>query len=119
MSLIFVYGTLKHGGSNHHLMAGQKFLGAARTPSGFRLYDLGGHPGMIPKTDDRDGVTGEVWSVDAACLAQTDLLEGIDQGIYRRVPLKLLPPFASQAVETYLYAQSVEGRPDLGSTWRE
>jgi len=119
MNLVFVYGTLKRGGSNHHLMAGQKFLGAARTPPGFRLYDLGGHPGMIPKTDDRAGIFGEVWSVDVACLAQLDLLEGTAQGIYRRVPVRLLPPFADQPVETYLYAQSVAGRPDIGSIWRE
>jgi gamma-glutamylcyclotransferase (GGCT)/AIG2-like uncharacterized protein YtfP len=119
MNLIFVYGTLKRGGSNHHYMAGQKFLSEALTPPGFRLYDLGGHPGMVPKSDDRDGVTGEVWSVDAACLTQLDPLEGLAEGLYRRVPAKLLPPFATQPVETYLYAQSVEGRSDIGSVWRE
>jgi gamma-glutamylcyclotransferase (GGCT)/AIG2-like uncharacterized protein YtfP len=118
MYLIFVYGTLKRGGSNHHYLTGQKFLGAARTPPGFRLYDLGGYPGMIPQFDDRDGVTGEVWSVDAACLAQLDLLEGLAEGLYRRVPAKLLPPFADQPSETYLYAQSVEGHPDIGSVWK-
>ena len=119
MSLIFVYGTLKRGGSNHHLMAGQQFLGEARTPPGFRLYELGGHPGMIVKSDDRTGVTGEVWSVDDACLTQLDILEGLVEGIYRRVPIKLLPPFADQSTETYLYAQSIEGRADIGSTWQE
>jgi len=119
MSLVFVYGTLKRGGRNHRYMAGQKFLGPARTPPGFRLYDLGGHPGMIPKSDDREGVTGEVWSVDAACLAQLDILEGLTLGLYRRVPASLLPPFADEPVETYLYAQSVEGRPDIGSTWQK
>jgi len=35
------------------------------------------------------------------------------------VPVTLRPPFADQPVETYLYVQSVAGRPDLGSTWRE
>jgi gamma-glutamylcyclotransferase (GGCT)/AIG2-like uncharacterized protein YtfP len=119
MSLIFVYGTLKRGGSNHHLMAGQQFLGEAGTLPGFRLYDLSGHPGMVVKPDDRAGVTGEVWSVDAACLAQLDVLEGLVEGLYRRVRIKLPPPFADQPIETYLYAQSVEGRSDIGSTWRE
>jgi gamma-glutamylaminecyclotransferase len=119
MSLVFVYGTLKRGGSNFHYLAGQQFLGEARTPPGFRLYELGGHPGMIMKSDDRGGVTGEVWSVDAECLAQLDVLEGLVEGIYRRVPIKLLPPFADQSIATYLYAQSVESRPDIGSTWRE
>ncbi len=119
MSLVFVYGTLKRGGSNFHFMAGQQFLGEARTPPGFRLYELDGYPGMVVKPEDRDGVTGEVWSVDAAGLAQLDLLEGLAEGLYRRESIKLLPPFSDQSVETYLYARSLEGRRDLGSTWRE
>ena len=119
MPLVFVYGTLKRGGSNFHYMAGQQFLGEARTPPGYRLYELGGHPGMIVKPDDKNGVTGEVWSVDAPGLANLDVLEGLIEGLYRRVSLKLLPPFADRAIETYLYAQSVEGRNDIGSTWRE
>ena len=31
MTTLFVYGTLKRGGSNHAHLAGQKFLGPART----------------------------------------------------------------------------------------
>ncbi|MEO6874801.1 MAG: gamma-glutamylcyclotransferase family protein [Opitutaceae bacterium] len=119
MTLIFVYGTLKRGGNNHHSLAGQTFLGEARTPPGFRLYHLDGYPGMIAQADDHDGVTGEVWSVDQTCLAQLDLLEGLVEGLYRRVPAKLMPPFADRPIETYVYARSVEGRPALGSTWRK
>ena len=118
MSLIFVYGTLKKGGSNHHLLAGQKFLGAARTIPGFRLYDLGGHPGMIPLPGDQAGVIGEVWEVDAASLAQLDVFEGVAEKIYERAPAHLQPPFAGRAIETYLYRRSVQGRPDIGSLWR-
>ena len=117
MPLIFVYGTLKRGGSNHHYLAGQQFLGKARTPPGYRLYELRGYPGMIEKPDDQDGVTGEVWSIDEKCLAQLDLLEGLVEGLYRRVPLALPAPFARQAVETYVYARSVAGCPELGATW--
>ena len=72
---------------------------------------------MIALTGDRDGVTGEVWSVDDACLAQLDLLEGLAEGLYRRERVRLLPPFADQSVEAYLYARSITGRKDLGSTW--
>lgn len=116
-TLVFVYGTLKRGGSNHHFLAGQRFLGEARTAPGYRLYHLSGYPGMIPLTDDRDGVTGEVWSVDPACLAELDRLEGTDEGLYRREPIALLTPFGGQDIQTYIYARSVAGKPDLGSTW--
>lgn len=117
--LIFVYGTLKRGGSNHHYLAGQKFLGEARTVPGFRLYDLGGYPGMIRHADDREGVSGEVWSVDADALTYVDGLEGLAEGLYRREPVSLLPPFADRVIETYLYAQSVMGRREVGSIWKE
>lgn len=117
--LIFVYGTLKRGGSNHHYLAGQKFLGEARTAPGFRLYDLGGYPGMIPRPEDREGVTGEIWSVDADALRHLDGLEGLEEGLYRREVISLLPPFAKQRIETYLYAQNAMGRREIGSTWKE
>ena len=118
MNLVFVYGTLKKGGSNHHCLMGQKFLGAARTIPGFRLYDLGGHPGMIPLPEDTAGVIGEVWEVDAASLAQLDVFEGTAEKVYERAPAQLQPPFADRAIETYLYRRSVQGRPDIGSLWR-
>ena len=67
---LFVYGTLKRGGSNHHHLAGQTFLGPARTTPGFTLFSLGAYPGLVAAPADTRGVTGELWSVDAACLAR-------------------------------------------------
>lgn len=116
--LVFVYGTLKRGGSNHHYLAAQKFVGEARTKPGFRLYELNGYPGMIAVAADREGVTGEVWSVDASALQQLDALEGVDEGLYRRESVPLLAPFADRTVDAYLYARSVEGRRAIGADWK-
>ena len=117
--LIFVYGTLKHGGLNHHFLAGQKFVGEAGTVPGFRLYDLGGYPGMVTQPDDTAGVTGEVWKVGADALVQLDALEGLADGLYRRERVPLLPPFAERSVEAYLYPHDITGRREIGSVWRE
>ncbi len=117
--LIFVYGTLKQGCSNHRYLVGQTFVGEARTGPGYRLYALDGFPGMVLRTDDHEGVQGEVWSVDAPCLARLDVLEGVAEGLYRREPIDLLPPFGDRAVEAYIYPHGVEGRHDLGSVWTE
>lgn len=117
--LIFVYGTLKRGCSNHHFLAEQEFVGEARTAPGFRLYELGGHPGMVAKKDDREGVTGEIWAVDDAALVRLDGLEGLAEGMYRRDLVPLLPPFSGQGIEGYFYNRSVKNRRDLGSTWTE
>lgn len=119
MSLVFVYGTLKRGYSNHHLLAGQAFQGEARTAPGFALFSLGSHPGMVELPSDGGSVTGEVWSVDKRCLEQLDLLEGTAEGLYRRGLVPLLEPFAGRGIEAYFCLESVEGRRRLGDTWTE
>jgi gamma-glutamylcyclotransferase (GGCT)/AIG2-like uncharacterized protein YtfP len=119
-TLIFVYGTLKRGGSNHPCLAGEVFVGEARTTPGFRLHDLGDFPGMIVATDDTTGVAGEIWSVQPAALARLDALEGIAEGLYRRERVALQPPFADRHVETYLYNLTTAGRPAIpDGVWRE
>lgn len=117
MTRVFVYGTLKRGGGNHALLAGQRYLGPARTPPGFTLHSLGDYPGMVRSPGDSAGVVGELWAVDDSCLKKLDELEGVAEGLYERVPIKLAPPFAGQTVETYLYLRSVAGRPAIGSEW--
>jgi gamma-glutamylaminecyclotransferase len=118
MTRVFVYGTLKRGGDNHHYIAYQQFLGEARTPPGYTLYSLGDYPGMVRAADDTAGVTGELWAVDDPCLTQLDLLEGTAEGLYERVSIKLAPPFADLSVATYLYLGRVTGRPLLGSEFK-
>jgi gamma-glutamylaminecyclotransferase len=117
MKSVFVYGTLKRGGSNHRFLAGQQFLGEATTAPGYTLYSLGGYPGMVRSINSTHFVTGEVWNVDDACLAKLDKLEGIDEGLYARESIPLQPPFADQVVDTYLYLRGLEGRGHLGSVW--
>ena len=118
-TLLFVYGTLKRGCSNHHHLAEQTFVGLARTSPGYRLVDLGGYPTIVARADDRDGVVGEVWSVDDAALQRLDRFEGVHEGLYRRAPLPLADPFASERVEAYVAAIPVIGRQDIGSEWIE
>lgn len=119
MTLVFVYGTLKRGGSNHAFLAGQEFVGPARTAPGFVLYELAGYPGMVAGEGGAAGVTGEVWSVDDPCLARLDGLEGTAEGLYRREAVPLLAPFAGTRVEGYIYLREVDGRRQLGETWTE
>ena len=115
--LIFVYGTLKRGGTNHHFLATQRFVAEAGTAPGFVLYALDGYPGMIADVTARSGVTGEIWAVNSSALAALDDLEGIAEGLYRRVRVPLAPPHNTLQVEGYLYAQGVTDRPRIGSTW--
>lgn len=123
-ALLFVYGTLKRGGSNHGWLEGQIVLGPASTAPGFTLYSLGKYPGLVADAADRDGVVGELWSVDAACLARLDAFEGVPEGLYVRERARLaeIPPGVSATdaghAELYRYLRKVNPRNRLGSTWR-
>ena len=119
MKRLFVYGTLKRGCHNQGYLAGQHFVGEARTAPGFRLFDLGGFPGMVTHPTDQGGVTGEVWDVDTSALEQLDQLEGIALGVYRRERVPLLAPFDQVSIEAYTYPHDIIGRREVGSTWRE
>jgi gamma-glutamylcyclotransferase (GGCT)/AIG2-like uncharacterized protein YtfP len=116
--LLFVYGTLKRGAKNHRHLAGQQFVATARTVPGFELRDMGGYPGLVPCAQDPAGVTGEVWSVDAAALQRLDRFEGVDQGLYRRARIALGGEFAAAEVDAYFPVEPVTG-PSFGGTWRE
>lgn len=115
-TLVFVYGTLKRGGSNHGWIAPQQFVAEARTAPLYRLYDLGGYPGMV-RDENGLSIQGEVWSVDEAGLIKLDELEDTEGGEYERVPVALEGEWASQRVEGYVYLRSIEGRCEVGTRW--
>ena len=119
MPRVFVYGTLKRGGRYHDLLATQKFIGEARTATGYTLYQPADYPGMVHTEKDTEGVTGELWEVSTDYLAKLDALEGLPQKLYERVPIALLAPHDSIAAESYLYLRPLIGCPHLGSTWHQ
>ncbi|MEI6051875.1 MAG: gamma-glutamylcyclotransferase family protein [Opitutaceae bacterium] len=123
---LFVYGTLKRGGSNHQHLAAQQFIGPARTAPGFTLFNLGAYPGLVAAPEDSLGVTGELWSVDLICLKRLDVLEGLAEGLYHRAPIALshdsgdthaTPSPVIPYAETYFYRRDLFGRPHLGPSW--
>jgi gamma-glutamylaminecyclotransferase len=116
---IFVYGTLKRRGSNHNLLAGQKFIAVARTQPLFQLYALNGFPAMVDAPQNGRSIEGEIWEVDEARMPALDELEDVAHGLYKRVPIHLLSPHNTLAVEGYLYLLSIAGRRDCGEVWTE
>lgn len=114
--LIFVYGTLKRGRSNHGYMNGQRFVGEARTAPLYRLYDLGGYPGLVTSPEGLS-IHGEIWEVDTESLSKLDRLEDIEGGEYIREAVPLLAPFDQTRVEGYRYLRPVSGCRDVGQAW--
>jgi gamma-glutamylcyclotransferase (GGCT)/AIG2-like uncharacterized protein YtfP len=87
LTQVAVYGTLKRGLCNHHLMRAAPYLGSDRLHE-ITLYDLGPYPGA--KLEASDGIVIEVYAVSAAQLAGLDALEEYnaeapEQGMYNRV----------------------------------
>jgi len=92
--IVFVYGTLKRGWRNHRLLEGATFLGTAVTRRRYRMLCVG-FPVVLatsPKPEVQLGcVTGELYEVDEAILAQLDRLEGNGR-MYQRTRVSLRGP---------------------------
>lgn len=113
-TILFVYGTLKRGGSNVRLMAGQEFHCEAITEPRYRLIDLGSHPGMI--RDDANGlaVAGELWAVDAPSLAALDAFEEIP-GPFVREAVAIAG--RGDVVQAYYWNREVPTGARSGKVW--
>lgn len=72
--IVFVYGTLKRGFGNHHLLNGSKFISQAITKEKYALY-VSGIPFVI-EDEPVSHIAGEVYEVDDKTLARLDHLEG-------------------------------------------
>jgi len=72
---VFVYGTLRRGGSNDitRLQPAARYLGTARVAG--VLYHLGAYPGMT--LGGAGWVQGEVYAIEPALEAQLDEIEGL------------------------------------------
>ncbi|KAL2921459.1 hypothetical protein RDABS01_012950 [Bienertia sinuspersici] len=94
--LVFTYGTLKKGFSNHRLMeeliasGDASYIGAYKTSEKYPLvcgpYRV---PFLLNFPGKGDYVYGEVYRVTDKGLARLDELEGTSRGHYQRLPLKI------------------------------
>jgi len=87
---VFVYGTLKRGGSNHGLIAGRYSTVSPAVVLGM-LFDLGPFPAAVFRGNRY--LYGEVFEFEdvTAVLPALDMLEGCPT-LYRRIRIPLLDP---------------------------
>jgi len=114
---IFVYGSLKRGGGNHGLMAGQRFIATGRTQPVYRLFALDSYPAMVDAAQDGRSIQGEIWEIDPERMPTLDQLEDLEHGMYARVKIPLLAPHNKLKVEGYVYRRSIAGRKECGEIW--
>ena len=70
---VFVYGTLRRGGTNHALLEGARFLGTYVTEPQFTMIHLGPYPGVVDGGETP--IVGEVYGVTPAEFGALDRLE--------------------------------------------
>ena len=117
VTLLFVYGTLKRGDVRAPLLDGQQYLGQTKTLTVYRLFNTGDYPALVeaePLGLAGRAIVGELWRVDAGCLARLDVEEGVDEGLYERSMIKLAD---AQRAWAYLYLHPIDGMEDCGDRW--
>lgn len=115
-TLIFVYGTLLKGESNHRLLEGVSCLGRVRTEARYLLVNLGRFPGMLEGGDSI--VEGEVYAVDKKTLDRLDSLEGHPR-FYERKSVTL-QGFTEPVEAYFLPRDPYEKKPQIKSgSWRD
>ena len=114
---VFVYGTLRVGESNHHLLCdahGVAYrVATTRTAPRYTLLDLGRYPALVE--GGSTAVVGELYRVAPAALAALDLLEG-HPDLYERRPVWLAD---GASAEAYLLpgGRAAGGIPLPGGDW--
>lgn len=114
---VFVYGTLRAGGSNDitRYCPPPQWIGRAAVAG--TLYDFGGWPGLRLAGEAK--VVGEVWRIDLSVVPLLDQLEGVREdgsGEYLKRCLSLV--VGSQPVECLVYVinpDRLAGRPIVPS----
>jgi gamma-glutamylcyclotransferase (GGCT)/AIG2-like uncharacterized protein YtfP len=113
VELIFVYGTLRRGFCNHHLLRRGEFVGTGETVPRLVMHVAGG----VPFASDAEAaypLRGEVYAVDRVTLAELDRLED-HPNWYVRTPIGVrLDDGTTLAAEIYLCRRPQGARADVG-----
>jgi gamma-glutamylcyclotransferase (GGCT)/AIG2-like uncharacterized protein YtfP len=121
--LLFVYGTLLSGLSNHHHMVGAACLGPAIVQGA--LFDMGDYPAMLVSGElsaPLGPVLGELYKIEAPHWPRLDALEAVDPDsiensmyLRRTAEVTWLAGEAQATVraQVYIYNWSLVGRPRI------
>ena len=74
-NLVFVYGTLRNGYGNHHLLKEAHCYGIGCTDACYAMYLVHGFP-YVTSTEARYRIVGELYAVDDDTLNILDSTEG-------------------------------------------
>lgn len=101
--LVGVYGSLRKGFGNSHILFGSKHVDTVKTKDKFLMFDVGRFP-MVFKPEEK-GVGSpllvEIYEVDGDTLATLDILEGVPN-LYDRYPITNIKGYEGVPVFMYI-----------------
>jgi gamma-glutamylcyclotransferase (GGCT)/AIG2-like uncharacterized protein YtfP len=103
IDLVFVYGTLRKGEVNHHLLSDADYCGLHLTRPRYRMLHLGTYPGVV--AGGSTAIEGEIYRVGTKGLVKLDRLEA-----YPRLYTRNLIPTDWGRAWIYLYRGSRDCR---------
>lgn len=113
-AVLFVYGTLLQGETNHALLRSARYLGSGRTTAHYSLLSLGSFPALI--ASGSTAVEGELYEVTEEQLLALDRLEEHPH-FYKRTLMQLED--GQQVLAYVLNNEHVHGQPLIASgSWR-
>lgn len=74
-NFLFVYGTLKEGYSNNHILDDSKKIGEAITKNKYAMYSNGYFPYLVDN-EENINIKGELYEINERTLQRCDRLEG-------------------------------------------
>ncbi|RXT06516.1 gamma-glutamylcyclotransferase [Ammoniphilus sp. CFH 90114] len=120
--LVFVYGTLLSGQSNHHWLDGARCMASEAWTFG-ELVDVGAYPALVLGGTKK--VTGELYQVDGEKLKQLDILEDYQvegqENEYERIRETVYTDQGTQEAWVYVYTEErATSCPAIdGGDWRK
>lgn len=108
MSYVFVYGSLKMGHWNHHLLdykpqGSTAFFGDVLTKDKYTLTDCG-FPYLVDGGKNVEHVVGELYEVvDKKVFEVLDALEGVAYNHYKRKTIEVYDPGSGEVIEAQTY----------------
>jgi gamma-glutamylcyclotransferase (GGCT)/AIG2-like uncharacterized protein YtfP len=110
---LFVYGTLRRGEYNHHVLGNAPLLGLYRTPPHYTMLNLGRYPAVI--AGGRTAIKGEVYALNKALLARLDSLEHYPEEYLRE---SIATPYGSAWIYLYRHLPTPDTPLITSGDWR-
>ena len=100
LKTVFVYGTLKPGGRNNHIVKNSIYLGIGFSEPGWELYSHEAFPAAVP-TKEFTGIKGVLFQVNQEVFNRLDQLEGYPR-LYDRKEILTLS-YAGTERKAFIY----------------